>query len=76
MSARGLGSCKVIGYTEMRTNCDSLPCIFHAHPWYGNGPWYDECMIFEITNNTISREVDMYELIDDTGYNGEEKECN
>ena len=41
VSARGLGSCKVIGYIEMRMNCNRLPYIFHAHPWYGGRSWYD-----------------------------------
>ena len=25
----------------MRTVCDGMQCIFHAHPRYGGNPWYD-----------------------------------
>ena len=33
--------CVLVGFTEMRTECDKMKCAFHANPWYQGGPWYD-----------------------------------
>ena len=35
------GDITVIGYTEMKTMCDDLPCTFHASPNLQGRPWYD-----------------------------------
>ena len=41
ISERGREECLIVGFTEMRTECNGEKFNFHAHPWYNGAPWYD-----------------------------------
>ena len=41
INSKRISGCKIVGYTEMKTNCDGVKSIFHSHSWFNGGPWYN-----------------------------------
>ena len=58
---RNLGNgCMIVGFTEMRTECDKLKCTFHANPWYQGGPWYDWAYVQYLEETSVGNEITRY----------------
>ena len=57
---KNLTKCKLTGFTKMRTQYNDLPCVFHAHPWFGGGPWYDWAYVELMEDDVDGKEVKMY----------------
>ena len=37
ISTRGMDACECVGYTDIKTLCDGLKCMFRGHPWNNKG---------------------------------------